>query len=953
MSSPAPPRIFVVRDFSGAGLEQALQELVAAPASGYELRAPGIASDAGEILRDVVLEGIIDADRVLVVADRPNANVGFEAGLALGLGKPTLLVEFGGDGHSWIDRPPLLNTLVERRDDLDDLPDLVADEALWERVGLGPPERNPRGRAPGTLFVCSGGAAGRRCRTMQEDQQPFWQTLPDEPFTVRDLPRVLGDTFQVVWALVPPDDPGEFDGAENASHAVIVGWWCAQLLRGEPGRDTTHRIRERWAAVRSHVRVLRSTQVRPLRDVELFERTFADDRDFVGLVREIPGASLDAQPAMPEGWLFADTSDRPLPSLLREQVGRIQIRAVELTAGEEFDRALDELRAGDALSAALVAEWPDDPQLALARGYLLKTMAQVLQTSGVPELAGHAARRAVDSFRQAAALGADGMAAATLAQAVNGMGNLLQATGDLDGATEAYRRATELYPGYAAAWHDLYAVLVQRAPVDVAAARAAFDQLRARGQGSAGLSQRYLDSIERRLFVLERPIGQQDKLFAADAADVERTFLAELKRDGAGGAATEHGLARAAEEGDHRAFVAGLQALASGSEHRHDAERARRAALGIANAIGDRELCARLAVELAEHYAVGDSDSEAGHASWFASKAVELLGEDGDSVERARAYGAVALSHRRAGSAAAAERYARHALDILGADAPPGVVARHAGWLAEILLERGRSAEAAEMYRRARDEMLRGEGVAVAAQIDAWLRDQLPGLLDRDARLDDIRTELGRFAAHLEDCGAPPPGDLPELRVIDRLPYLGVYDVRSHEIRLSAAAVGQVAIALREYGYRALMDSLPEDLVRAMGHPAADPPRAVGEILAGAASYLVCSYLESPAIDVPGLGRFTDLERSDDLDDVTRAAPGMPAGELARAIQAAGTVWGGALWDLRSRVGKAADRLVLAAWTAAAEVPAEEFASTFNAALGANAPAEAGDVAALLAARGL
>ena len=52
-------RVFVVRDFATEGLEQALQNLIRRPGRDYELRAPGVVGEGGEILRDVVLPGIM------------------------------------------------------------------------------------------------------------------------------------------------------------------------------------------------------------------------------------------------------------------------------------------------------------------------------------------------------------------------------------------------------------------------------------------------------------------------------------------------------------------------------------------------------------------------------------------------------------------------------------------------------------------------------------------------------------------------------------------------------------------------------------------------------------------------------------------------------------------------------------------------------------------------------
>jgi tetratricopeptide (TPR) repeat protein len=537
-------RVFVVRDFATAGLEQALQNLIRRPGRDYELRAPGVVREGGEILRDVVLPGIMEARRVLVFVDQPNANVGFEAGLAIGLGKPTALVQLRNDPQEWLERPPLINTLVHRLEALPDLYLLLEDEAIWQQITLGPLRRNRRGRAPTTHFLCAGGTAGAPYRRIQENARPFWQRSPQENFTVRDLPRLFEDVFQMVWVIPEPPEhlsvyqgEGEngLDGVDNACNAVIAGWFCAQLIVAGESGFVGGQIRDRWDHVKRSLRVLRSAHFRPLRDVELLEQTFEGLGDFDALLQALPVAHLDAETRVRPLWSPGGTDRRPLPEMLREQVSRIQARAVELISGGEFDRALNELRASDDLSASLVDEWFDDPLLKLSRAYLLKTLSQALVYSGNAELSEHAANQALESFEAAMHQGAEGaLFALELAEAINGMGNMLQHHGNLDDAIKCYRWATELVPSYAAAWHDLYAAyLRQRSTqdMDVRLLRETFDRMKEHAHGQPGLSSRYIAQLERRLLVLERPMGAEEKMCSRDAPELVQSILEELIRD--------------------------------------------------------------------------------------------------------------------------------------------------------------------------------------------------------------------------------------------------------------------------------------------------------------------------------------------------------------------------------------------------------------------------------------
>ena len=86
--------------------------------------------------------------------------------------------------------------------------------------------------------------------------------------------------------------------------------------------------------------------------------------------------------------------------LLREQVRRIQLRSHELAGSGRFDRALDELQAGDDLTASLIAEWPEDLGLKIMRGFLLKTLAQTFEAAGVEAHIAPSRERAAACLRE-------------------------------------------------------------------------------------------------------------------------------------------------------------------------------------------------------------------------------------------------------------------------------------------------------------------------------------------------------------------------------------------------------------------------------------------------------------------------------------------------------------------------------------------------------------------------
>jgi tetratricopeptide (TPR) repeat protein len=190
----------------------------------------------------------------------------------------------------------------------------------------------------------------------------------------------------------------------------------------------------------------------------------------------------------------------PVSELLQDQVNRLQIRAVELVRGGDLDRAVDELRAGLMLIAALLNEAPTDLTLRLQLGFVYKTMSQVFDAAGDAALARTYIDRAEEVFRfvKDEAAG-DESNALYVANAIHGLGNVEQGRGEFDQAIEKYKLATDMFDGHFYSWHDMflcYWELAKQGRPNLGAMRHALAKVEETARGQPGLGAQYIAQLE-------------------------------------------------------------------------------------------------------------------------------------------------------------------------------------------------------------------------------------------------------------------------------------------------------------------------------------------------------------------------------------------------------------------------------------------------------------------------
>jgi tetratricopeptide (TPR) repeat protein len=264
--------VFVAWDTTTPGLRRTLEGLLV-QSDGKVFVVPGIQPGSGEILRDVVVDGIRKASHVIVVVDRPNANVGFEAGLALGLGKAVTLVHYLPEPPQWLEGSLFRNYLSQGVHGVSDLERLAADERVWFR--LDPPELSDEGRPLATLSLCPLRFEGETCRRALSIDRPEWKDPWEggsrDRLNLKDLGPLVRDVDRVVWTIAQyAPNVDERDGSDNACNAIIAGWFFAREIQRASDRDTGLN----WGSLRERFRVFRSDDSRRVVDVEPLEQVW-------------------------------------------------------------------------------------------------------------------------------------------------------------------------------------------------------------------------------------------------------------------------------------------------------------------------------------------------------------------------------------------------------------------------------------------------------------------------------------------------------------------------------------------------------------------------------------------------------------------------------------------------------------------------------------------------------
>lgn len=257
-----PKKVFVLWDLSSSEVRIALQALARKPPPGFSVSfADPEKKNVGDLLNDVLVPGLREADMVLFINPMPQAMIplGFELGLAIGMEKPLAMGHPGSFSFFFVDALPKL-----RNTPLAELRGALENREFWTTLSL---PKEPKENQP--LALCPQAGMGHALREVIADLRLGW-SIPETNERSRDFTwldfiwKALG-TRQVLWVITPVN----FDA--SAMTALAAGLFY--------GRALSHSDKP------PALEVLRHRDVSPIRSVARFSREFNDLTDFVALLQ--------------------------------------------------------------------------------------------------------------------------------------------------------------------------------------------------------------------------------------------------------------------------------------------------------------------------------------------------------------------------------------------------------------------------------------------------------------------------------------------------------------------------------------------------------------------------------------------------------------------------------------------------------------------------------------------
>jgi len=233
--SPAPrrKRVFVAYDFENQSFRSELSIL-----SDPEEHPPDVYIDvpgleeipSGQLWLDLVEPRIRQADVLLAVVDSPNANVCFEIGFALGLGRPVRLLCHGTEFPKWLQHEPMSGQLVANSVGFKEVRNQAAQaiSSMERLLKLNLPAE-PRTRVPFRVLAL-GWPEGDAVRHLLEKHLPAESVICESPPTLSELTNIADGVSKIIWIPTarPAKAQAQRHGVHNARAAILAGFAVAR-----------------------------------------------------------------------------------------------------------------------------------------------------------------------------------------------------------------------------------------------------------------------------------------------------------------------------------------------------------------------------------------------------------------------------------------------------------------------------------------------------------------------------------------------------------------------------------------------------------------------------------------------------------------------------------------------------------------------------------------------------
>lgn len=218
---PEQLEIFVAHPFSdrraGELFEGAEIKIHAAAGRPVKWNVPVASEGHGLISEDIVEAGLRRCDRFIGVVDRVNANVAYEFGFALGLGRPSKLLRLSSS-VLWTVKGPLGDQFITPIEAWTRLSELVSQP--WPQPSVVP--QRPEG--DGTLVLVPTGSRGEMYADVLRDL-PGVESASTEEWSLSSLPGRLRRCSRVLWIVLDSRDGQHTAG--DASNGAAAGFAVA------------------------------------------------------------------------------------------------------------------------------------------------------------------------------------------------------------------------------------------------------------------------------------------------------------------------------------------------------------------------------------------------------------------------------------------------------------------------------------------------------------------------------------------------------------------------------------------------------------------------------------------------------------------------------------------------------------------------------------------------------